>query len=351
MSRSIVMIHPGALGDVLLALPAMRRLRARYPGHRLALWANGSVAHFLSECRVVDDWIPLEGRNGLELFGCSASTTRDLTDRLERCDLAVAWMRDEAGAVAAALQGAGARVALVESPFSLRLRRRHQSDRFLEVLSEPESDASEHLPLTLPDHLCRLGIACLEGRGIGSDRPLVLVHPGSGSRHKCVNPEVLVPVLTRLLEEGFHPVILEGPADRDAVSGLLRHCFVGPTILRELDLSTVAAVLSCVQLFIGQDSGVTHLSALLGVPTVALFGPTDPDRWVPRGRSVTVVRGASCACRSWEAVSRCPDKPCLRPAAAEILSACLMQARGGATPRNPSRSALSPPTPYAKVAS
>jgi len=61
--------------------------------------------------------------------------------------------------------------------------------------------------------------------------------------------------------------------------------------LQCLDLPLLAAVLSQCSLFIGNDSGITHLAAALGVPTIALFGPTDPYVWGPRGTKVYIARG------------------------------------------------------------
>jgi ADP-heptose:LPS heptosyltransferase len=95
-----------------------------------------------------------------------------------------------------------------------------------------------------------------------------------------------------------------------------------PFVLRDVDLLTVAGALAHTGLFIGHDSGITHLSALLAVPTVALFGPTCPQRWAPTGPHVRIVRGASCTCSDWSHVRRCNDKPCLDISAVDILSSC-----------------------------
>jgi ADP-heptose:LPS heptosyltransferase len=56
------------------------------------------------------------------------------------------------------------------------------------------------------------------------------------------------------------------------------------------DLGALARWLAGARLYIGNDSGITHLAAVLGVKTLALFGPTDPRRWAPRGSNVTVLR-------------------------------------------------------------
>jgi hypothetical protein len=124
-----------------------------------------------------------------------------------------------------------------------------------------------------------------------------------------------------------------------------------PAVLRDLNLSLLAGVIAQAELFLGHDSGVTHLSGLLGVPTVALFGPTNPDRWAPRSNRVTVLQAGPCLCSSWEAVRTCAEKPCLAISVEQLIARCKTSRADSTTPRNLSQCALSPTTPYAKVAS
>jgi ADP-heptose:LPS heptosyltransferase len=138
-----------------------------------------------------------------------------------------------------------------------------------------------------------------------------------------VAPETLLPIVVAVQRVGAIPVILEGPADREPVERLLQLCSNPPIVLRDLDLLTVAGVLAQAQLFIGQDSGITHMAGLMGLRMVALFGPTDPARWAPRGSHVTVVQGTSCLCRSWDEVSRCKGKPCLDLPTDDLVALCL----------------------------
>ena len=136
-----------------------------------------------------------------------------------------------------------------------------------------------------------------------------MIHPGSGSRHKCVTPAVLLPVLEGLEAEGMQPLLLDGPADHEMVQRLLIHMARHPILVSGLSIRLLAGILSQVDLFLGHDSGVTHLAALLGTPTVALFGPTEPGRWAPRGRAVTVIERVPCRCVSWDAVRNCMRSP------------------------------------------
>ena len=321
MKRTILIVHPGALGDILLAVPAIRSLRERFPQHEIVLIASATVSRLLLECGLIDDWIPLEGQACLGLFSETLSISWELQSRLNRCDLAVVWTEDKDDALRSLFQGLGVAQVQIQSPFSPELRARHQSNRFLETLGKTAGDSSPEETVQVPSHLLERGKDYLETLRISHDQSLVLVHPGSGSVHKCLEPRRVALLIEQLWLGGMCPLVLEGPADQDAVGHALQFVSKPPLVLRDLDLSQLAGVLAQVTLYIGHDSGVTHLSALLGVPTLALFGPTDPQRWAPHGSHVTILRGSPCICESWETVKKCAEKPCLQVPIEEILVA------------------------------
>jgi len=318
-----MMIHPGGLGDVLLAVPAMVRLRARFPKHWLVLFAKDQIAKLLLTCRIVDAWTSVQGRNCTDLFAGAESITGQAQTWLEGCDLAIGWMQDLDGTLNETFKAVGVREVIVRSPFSTDILATHQRDRFLETINEAPSDDEEDVLLTVTKPLLRLGQAWLEAAGLSTGQSLVVIHPGSGSAHKCVAPEALASVVIAVQTSGATPVILEGPADREPVERLLQLCGDPPIVMKGLDLLTVAGVFAQARLFVGQDSGITHLAGSMGVRTVALFGPTDPARWAPSGAHVTVVQGAPCFCRSWDEVSQCQEKPCLDVRQDDLVAHCL----------------------------
>lgn len=323
MKKKIVMIHPGSLGDVLLAVPAIVRVRARFPKHRLVLCAEDQPAKLLFVCRIVDAWTSVQGSAGAELFAGADLITGQLRGLLEDCDLAIGWMQDLDGKLSETIKAFGVREVIVKSPFSTTIQAKHQQDRFLEAINEAPADEEGDVRLTVTEPLLHLGRAWLEAEGLIIGQPCVVIHSGSGSTHKCVAPEILASLVIALRASGATPVVLQGPVDREPVERLLQLCMDPPTVLSDLDILTVAGVLAQTQLFVGQDSGVTHMAGLIGVPTIALFGPTDPDRWAPRGPHVTVIRGAPCLCQSWGDVIRCESKPCLDIPQDHLVALCL----------------------------
>ncbi|MEQ1791684.1 MAG: hypothetical protein ABL905_05215, partial [Nitrospiraceae bacterium] len=100
MARTIVMIHPGGLGDVFLSIPAMTRLRNRFPRHQLLLCAGDQAATLLLACRIIDGWTSVQGRACADLF--AGSVTGQLQTWLEDCDLAIGWMEDADGRLSVA---------------------------------------------------------------------------------------------------------------------------------------------------------------------------------------------------------------------------------------------------------
>jgi ADP-heptose:LPS heptosyltransferase len=330
LRRTVVILHPGALGDLLLAVPAVQSLKMRFPAHELLLCGHDEGSRFLAECGIVDHSLSVQTTACTALFGGEKPDDPLLGNWLSRCDLAVAFTVDGSGALAGALRTAGAAAAVVQSPFASSLSGAHQSERFAEIVGVQSPSAPQ---ISVPEALKAEAQEYCSRWALSPRRPFAFLHPGSGSRHKCVKPALVVPVLSGLDALGLEPVLIEGPADREIIESLLLHLPRRPFVCRGLPLRLVAGLLSQAELYLGHDSGVTHLAVLVGTPTVALFGPTDPDRWAPRGLCVAVVRGNPCDCPSWEAVTRCQEKPCLELSPSAILDACLTMRDAALNPR------------------
>jgi ADP-heptose:LPS heptosyltransferase len=142
------------------------------------------------------------------------------------------------------------------------------------------------------DELCAsFGLA--QARG-----PLVALHPGSGSVAKCWPPSSFAALAAALHRMGATPLLIAGPADAVAVAAATRALPAdtpAPPVAGDLALGTLAALLVRCAAFVGNDSGVSHLAAMLGVPALALFGPTNPAVWAPLGPHVRVLRSPSSA--------------------------------------------------------
>lgn len=142
------------------------------------------------------------------------------------------------------------------------------------------------------------GLGAVAPRAAAPDGPVV-VHVGAGSRAKMWPLECWDAVTAALRVRGCDVVAVAGEAEAERLDAVERGVFsrLGGRFIG--DLATLAAAIRAARLFIGADTGPTHLAAQLGVPTLALFGPTDPEVWGPRGPVVRVLAPGRCEGMRW----------------------------------------------------
>jgi ADP-heptose:LPS heptosyltransferase len=129
------------------------------------------------------------------------------------------------------------------------------------------------------------------GLGIRPGNESTLIHPGSGSRDKCW-PVGQFAALARQLQSAGHAVrFLIGEVERERFSSAdLRLLMSAASVVEPQNLIELYRELTQARLLIGNDSGPSHLAGIMGLPTIALFGPTDPAIWKPLGPRVQVIR-------------------------------------------------------------
>ncbi|MHC4260326.1 MAG: glycosyltransferase family 9 protein [Planctomycetota bacterium] len=140
------------------------------------------------------------------------------------------------------------------------------------------------------------GQELLKEMDFDSSEKVVVIHPGSGSPKKCWHLDNFLAIAKYLASKDKNVVFLLGPAELDRfdrvsikkITGVARH-------LTDLSLTQVLALLSCADAFVGNDSGITHLAASLGIRTVAVFGPTDSNVYRPVGPAVTTFTNRTAA--------------------------------------------------------
>ena len=153
------------------------------------------------------------------------------------------------------------------------------------------------------------GRELLEEINVDFSEKLVVIHPGSGGLHKCWHLDNFLAIAKELSSRGVEAIFLLGPAEldrfeqksevRSQMSDYLFSVFCSLTsdkrCLTDLSLTQVLGLLSCADGFVGNDSGITHLAAGLGVKTLAVFGPTNPVVYGPIGPAVTVFADSTAA--------------------------------------------------------
>lgn len=111
----------------------------------------------------------------------------------------------------------------------------------------------------------------------------VILHPGSGHRWKNWKMSHFVALQERLMEADFNVLVLEGPEETNMAGKFLRP-------IRNKSLREVSEYLLARPIFVGNDSGVTHLASALGCSTIAIFGPTHPSEYGPIGTNTKIIR-------------------------------------------------------------
>lgn len=286
MLPRILIIRPGAIGDTLLTLPVIAALRVAYAAKQIMLVGNAAVLPLALSSGLVEavadygqvQWSELFSSNGIH-----ATTMRSL---LGQTDLVICWLRDSEGIVRHNLQQAGVQHIIIAPGRPAEGQRVHITTYLASTLG---------LPIHTVDAISwQLSLPKPENRLTKPTQPLIAIHPGSGGARKCWPVTAFAEVMKRLWQRGYAVLLLAGPADHERLS-ILQHTLSSPPqpallqVLVDAPLLKVAHYLQQCRGFLGNDSGITHLAAMLGIPTVALFGPSDPIIWRPVGPKVEVL--------------------------------------------------------------
>jgi ADP-heptose:LPS heptosyltransferase len=283
--RRVLVIFPGALGDLMLAMPAIAAISARNKGASIELMARGELARLVEGRSVIALGHSIDRREVTALFAESSgeeSASRAFFGEYSRIYSFFAF--DDArfrAALATSTEG--------EVTFH-RFRPEgegHIATAYLREIGESGEAAGATGLIELKDEDIVEAEAAIASVGCDESK-LIAIFPGSGSQKKNWPAENFVNLAGLVAAEiGASPIIVLGPSEEE-LRGVFRDA--GLSLLEGLELSTVAAIAKMSASFIGNDSGVSHLAAAVGARGIVLFGPTDPARWRPLGR-IEVVRG------------------------------------------------------------
>jgi ADP-heptose:LPS heptosyltransferase len=273
-NHDVVVAFPGALGDLLLFLPTLRRLRRRHAQARLHLAVSRTllplvhVIDVADECRALDDaglarwlgggpppsWWPPSPR----LYSWFGAGDADVRARLAAAATTADFFR------------------VVRDPGD-----QHAAGRYLAAVGEAADwaslceDAAVDPPVST--RLAELG---------GAPGRRLVLHRGAGSAHKCWSRAGFREVARRWREDHGPVFDLMGPAESSA------RPLAGAVPVRDWPLPDVLALLATADAYLGHDSGPSHLAAAAGCRGVVLFGPTDPRAWRPLSARLAAWRGA-----------------------------------------------------------
>lgn len=279
--KRILVIRGGAIGDFILTLPALHALRSGFPEAHIEILGYKHIAalaenRFYAQAVRSIEYGPLSS-----FFARGSELPSDLADYIASFDLIVSYLYDPDRIFEGNLLKCGVDN-LISGP--------------------PKIDESAHAVHQLLKPIEELGLSIEnlephfypspEDRQFGQrflqdvPRPVVAIHPGSGSERKNWPIENWL----RIIEEWAGPslLIILGESDRSQ-QGCIEKTRQKVLYANGLPLPQLAALLEDA-IFVGHDSGISHLAAAAGAECILLFGPTKPEIWAPLNKKAKIIR-------------------------------------------------------------
>jgi heptosyltransferase-2 len=341
--HKVAVIKLCCLGDVALSTPLVRALKLGLPGAEL-VYVTGAYSSPAGRRVAYADRVIVVPDGGLPRLRSLWAL------RSEGFDLAVLLHKSAGAVLGSCLTGSAARLgfdwrgqgfAFTHSlPFDPSA---HEVSRYLSLLGPLGlSPQGEDTSMALLPGDAEAGDALLRANGLDPLQRLAVVFPGGGKNPgtllaaKRWGPEGFRALAGRLQGAGWQVAVLHGPGPEDTAAAASVAQGLGPRVAAVGGQGWAAdfGVLSRAAWYCGGDTGTTHFAAALGVPTLTLFGPTDPGQWAPLGpRHRQVWRALPCspcftaterlsarfhACRDWACLAALPTEEVLAAAAGHL---------------------------------
>jgi heptosyltransferase-2 len=276
----ILLIRGGAIGDFILTLPALKLLRDAFPNARIEILGYKHIVALAEMAGYANGTRSIECGALAGFFSRDGELAPELIEYFGSFQQVISYLFDPDEIFSANLKRAGVRNLITGSPkITDEEHAARQLARPLERLALYLEDPAATLRLPQSEKLDRIAI-----------------HAGSGSETKNWPIERWIEVARKLIEpnDGSKLLLVGGEADLAQLVALRAALPNERLELAEnLALPELAARLQRCRLFLGHDSGISHLAAAVGTSSLLLFGPTDPAVWAPANSQVRVFRAAS----------------------------------------------------------
>jgi heptosyltransferase-3 len=287
--KRILVIRGGAIGDFVLTLPALRALREAYANAYVEILGYKQIAALAEMAGCANAVRSIEYGPLSSFFARNADLPRELAAHFGSFDLILSYLYDPDRIFELNLRRAGVEN-LILGPSKLENSAAHAAEQLARPLRElgihlkdfgariSPSEQARHLAA---EFLC------------GCAEPIVALHPSSGSEKKNWPLANWIKLGNNLLGAenfGGTAVIVSGEADDAQVSQLETIWKTNRVrFAKNLPLTLLSAILGRT-VFVGHDSGISHLAAAAGAPCILLFGVTDAKVWAPGNENVRVIQ-------------------------------------------------------------
>jgi ADP-heptose:LPS heptosyltransferase len=334
-ARRIVVYHLNGVGDLLFSLPALLAIRQAFPKAEITSILRPFLRELLEPSQLVDHILlrpEAGGKLKIPLFLHKL--------RKEHFDLAVLFSQSASMNLYARASGTKLRIGFIDTIFpkflshALPLRGITCTAKLLYLTEQlgAQPQKRDYVGLLKISEAQRAkALALLQEVGLRGERLVIFSFAqGAGlpNPHKTWLHESFVETGLRFSKLGLRPVIIGAAAD--AKQGLLLAQDIGKSAVSlagRTGLGELAGVIQQAALFVGIDSGPTHIAAALGIPVIALYGPTDPSITGPQGNMTRVIRkDFPCSpCRE----PTCQGRPCMEAITPEEVVAAAMNILDG----------------------
>ncbi len=328
------------VGDAIMALPALRVVRARFPDARIAILARPYVADIYRGQKICDELISYDPKGAHAGLVGRERLAKEL--RKQKFDVALLLQNAFDAAWLAWRSGIPERVGYARDGRSLLLTRKipapkrgeipaHEQFYYLELLRRAgwidSLPGESFIALDVSEEHRRQAEEALSSAGARPNAVRIAIGAGASyGSAKCWPPDRFAEFVNRFRLHTDADVILFGTAAEQKVSDAIGAGIKGPSIslVGKTAIAALPALLSRCQLFVGNDSGAMHVAAAVGLPVVAIFGPTDPHGTAPVTPRCTVVQEKPYCSPCF--LRRCPiDHRCMTSVRPETVEA---EARG-----------------------
>jgi ADP-heptose:LPS heptosyltransferase len=266
-ANAVVVLFAGALGDLLLALPALRLLRRRHQAQRLVLGVRAALVPLARRAACADAVAALDDPSMAVLLGGGVAPAW-----WPERPVLYSWFGADDGEV---------RRRLAEHAADVSFLRVERGDGTRHAAVAYAAAVGESLGW---EELVPLGRLAHGGAVAPGGAPQLVVHRGAGAAAKRWDTEGFAEVASWWRGRGGEVVDLLGPAEEPMAP------LPDARMLRERPLADVVETLAGAAAYVGNDSGPSHLAGALGIAGVVLFGPTDPARWRPLSARLDMLR-------------------------------------------------------------
>ncbi len=352
--RRILIKEVNWLGDMVMSLPAIATIREARQAAHLAVLVKRELSGFFDGISWIDEVIPYQIRRGTHGIRDRFELLRRLHKR--SFDTAVLLPRSFESALWMALARIPRRIGvaaegrrwLLTRPLQVDMKdpMRHQALAWLEIAKKGFETTGSITKIGLaaaPSHLESMR-QWLAAHRQGSGPLIALAPVAAYGPAKEWPAESYATLIDRLATSRIESVLVGGPSERDRCEALARRCRNTPLVSAgQTGIGELIALLSLCDGFAGNDSGAMHLAGALGIPTVAIFGSTNPTRTGPLGPRTCVLYDPPACSPCLQRTCRYGHYECLTritPAAvAAALEALLTRSGTGHSPASivPSR--------------